>query len=187
MAKLTEIVSPRESWPVDFAMLKRSVLRAAPAGAYVHHIGSTAVPGLAAKDVIDLQVTVDDLEQVDDAAFAREGFERIAGLVDHCPPGLDLPEEELKKCFFRNAGRPANVHVREGGRFNQRFPLVCRDFLRAHPTAAGAYALIKQRLARRFPADQAAYYEIKNPVFDIIVDGANEWAKATGWSEPPGD
>lgn len=184
MAEHIIIKPPQQSWPAEFALLRRAVLRAAPSESYVHHIGSTAVPGLAAKDVIDIQVTVRDLAKIDDASFAREGFRSVPGLVDHCPPGLALAEDELKKRLYRSTGRPANVHVRERGRFNQRFPLVCRDFLRAHPTSAGAYALIKQRLAERFPTDQAAYYDIKDPVFDIIVDGANEWAKATGWSEP---
>ena len=89
--------------------------------------------------------------------------------------------------FFRSTGRAANLHVRERGRFNQRFPLLCRDFLRAHPTAAGAYALIKQRLVQRFPDDEDAYYDIKDPVFDIIIEGANDWATLVGWLPPPGD
>lgn len=183
-----EIVPPRRSWVDDFAALKPAVMRAAPAGAYIHHIGSTAVSGLAAKDVIDVQVTVDDLHQVDDAAFEHEGFDCIRGLTtDHCPSGLNLPDCELKKRFYQSRDRAANVHVRERGRFNQRFALIWRDFLRVHPVAAGAYALIKQRLAARFPADEDAYYEIKDPVCDIIVEGANAWAKATGWSEPPSD
>jgi GrpB-like predicted nucleotidyltransferase (UPF0157 family) len=134
-----------------------------------------------------VQVTVHDLEQVDDTAFAREGFTVIVGLFDHCPPGLELTQDQLRKRFYRSTRRPANVHVRESGRFNQRYPLVCRDFLRVHPTSAGAYALIKQRLASRFPTDEEAYYAVKDPVFDIILDGANEWAKAIGWSEPPAD
>ncbi|CAA2144132.1 hypothetical protein OICFNHDK_4522 [Methylobacterium bullatum] len=79
------------------------------------------------------------------------------------------------------------MHVRQKGRFNQRFALVCRDFLRARPVAAASYALIKQRLAERFPADAEAYYDIKDPVFDIIVEGANAWAELVGWFEPPGD
>lgn len=79
------------------------------------------------------------------------------------------------------------MHVRQKGRFNQRFALICRDFLRARPVAAAAYGLIKQRLAERFPADPDAYYDIKDPVFDIIVEGANAWAEVIGWSEPPGD
>jgi GrpB-like predicted nucleotidyltransferase (UPF0157 family) len=177
------IVPPRASWTADFLALRPALLRAAPADSYVHHIGSTAVPALAAKDVIDVQVTVDDLDQVEDAAFEREGFQSTGILKDHCPPKLDLPAQELRKRFYRGGGRAANIHVSEKGRFNQRFALICRDFLRA----AAAYGLIKQRLAERFPADPDAYYDIKDPVFDIIVEGANAWAEATGWSEPSGD
>lgn len=175
------------AWPEDFAVLKRAILRAAPAGAVIHHIGSTAVPGLAAKDVIDIQLTVDDLALVDRAAVEEEGFEYRPLRVDHCPPGMSLSDDELYKLFFRSTGRRAHLHVRERGRFNQRFALVCRDFLRAHPTAAGAYELIKQRLALRFPGDEDAYYDIKDPVFDVIFDGANNWASLVGWSQPPGD
>jgi GrpB-like predicted nucleotidyltransferase (UPF0157 family) len=182
-----EIVEPRESWANDFTQLKQSILGATPPGAYLHHIGSTAVPGLPAKDVIDIQVTVDHLAQFDIAAFERAGFKHKPGFVDHCPPGLDLPDSDLQKELFNSTSRPANIHIRQKGRFNQRFPLLSRDFLRAHPTAAGAYALIKQRLARRFPNDADAYYDIKDPVFDIIMEGANEWAARVGWSEPPAD
>ena len=187
MPPLIEIVPPREEWLEDFATLKQAVMRAAPNGAYIHHIGSTAVPGLPAKDIIDLQLTVGSLASVDDAAFERQGFKRISGLMDHSAPGLDLPEVELSKRFFRSMGRSANLHVREKGRFNQRYALLSRDYLRAHPVAAGAYAQIKQRLARRFPTDEEAYYEIKNPVCDIIMAGANDWAENTDWSEPPSD
>lgn len=184
---MIKIEPPRENWGEDFHALKQALLQAIPDGAYIHHIGSTAVPGLAAKDIIDIQVTVNDLAEVNEAAMAREGFERRPITADHCPPAINLAEDELKKLFFKSKGRPANVHVREKGRFNQRFPLLCRDFLRAHPTAAGAYALVKQRLAERFPTDAEAYYDIKDPVFDIIMEGAYDWAKLTGWKEPPGD
>ncbi|MGO6971318.1 GrpB family protein [Rhizobium leguminosarum] len=182
-----EIEQPRQSWVEDFAILKRAIMRAAPAGAYLHHIGSTAVPGLPAKDIIDIQLTVENLAEVSENALEQEGFERRSTVADHCPPGLDLAESELQKALFRSKGRPANLHIRERGRFNQRYPLLCRDFLRAHPTAASAYAQIKQRLAQRFPMDADFYYDIKDPVFDIIMDGANEWAKLIDWLEPPGD
>jgi GrpB-like predicted nucleotidyltransferase (UPF0157 family) len=187
VAKPIDIVPSQTSWADEFASLKLSALRAAPLNAYVHHIGSTAVPGLAAKDVIDLQITVDKLSAINASAFMKEGFEPVSGLVDHSPPGLDLSYADLDKRFFRSLARPANIHVRERGRFNQRFALLCRDYLRHHPTTAGAYQLIKQRLANRFPTDHTAYYEIKDPVFDIIVDGAEEWAKVISWSEPPPD
>jgi GrpB-like predicted nucleotidyltransferase (UPF0157 family) len=187
MTQVIEIVAAMPEWGAAFETLKVAAMRAAPAGAYVHHIGSTAVPGLPAKDIVDLQLSVWDLTRIDDSAFEREGFRRIPGLVDHCPPGIDLPEAELSKRFYRGTGRGANLHVREKGRFNQRYPLLCRDYLRTHPLAAGAYAQIKQLLAKRFPTDAAAYYEIKDPVFDIIMEGANAWARLTSWSEPEPD
>lgn len=183
-----EIVAPQPGWLDDFAKLRPIVLRAAPIGASIHHIGSTAVLGLAAKDIIDIQVAVDDLGQVDAMAFESEGFRRSSAKVDHCPPGMSLSDGDLRKILFRTTkGRPANVHVRERGRFNQRYALLCRDFLRTHPVAAQAYGLIKQRLAEQFPNNEDAYYDIKDPVFDIIVEGANEWAQVIDWQEPPSD
>ncbi|MDF0698112.1 GrpB family protein [Rhizobium sp. MC63] len=182
-----EIEEPQQSWAEDFAALKRAIMLVAPAGAYLHHIGSTAIPGLPAKDIIDIQLTVNDLADVDVEAFEQVGFEHRPIVIDHCPPGVKLAEGELHKAFYRSRGRPANLHIRENGRFNQRYSLLCRDFLRAHGTAANAYALIKQRLAQRFPDDVDFYYDIKDPVFDIIMDGANEWARLIGWSEPPAD
>lgn len=188
MSSPIKIVPWRDTWAADFETCKAAVLRAAPIGASVHHIGSTAVPGLPAKDVIDIQVTVIDLDAVDDLAFAREGFVSPQAMSsDHCPPGLSLTEGELAKRFFKSSGRAANIHVRVKGRYNQRFALLCRDYLRARPIAAQAYALIKQRLADQVGSDMDAYYDIKDPVFDILITGAEDWAEMTGWSEPPGD
>jgi len=187
MPSLIEIVPPKPAWRTDFEALKIAVMRAAPAGSRLHHIGSTAVPGLAAKDVIDMQLTVADLDSVNDGALAAAGFARIPGVADHCPPGLQLDGNELRKRFYFGESRAANLHIREAGRYNQRYALLCRDYLRSHPVAAAAYALIKERLARREPADAAAYYEIKDPVCDIIMAGAEEWALRTGWTEPPED
>ena len=184
---MIEIVAPRDSWPAEFARLKPAIWRACPTVLAIHHIGSTAVSGLAAKDVIDIQVSVADLAAVDPAAFERKGFLHRPGLSDHGPPGLDLHPGELDKLFFKLLERPANVHVREHGRFNQRYALLCRDYLRSNALAANAYGLIKQRLAVRFSDDADAYYDIKDPVFDIIMAGAEEWALRTGWSLPASD
>ena len=188
MTQRIEIVPPQPNWRADFAALKVAVLRAAPLGSRLHHIGSTAVADLAAKDVIDLQLTVADLAGVVDGALAGQGFRRTVGLnEDHCPPGTTLPPDELRKRFYKSTGRAANLHVREAGRFNQRYALLCRDFLRAHKGAADAYALIKRRLAAQAPTDIAAYYAIKDPMFDIIMAGAEEWAARVGWREPRAD
>jgi GrpB-like predicted nucleotidyltransferase (UPF0157 family) len=74
MTTLIETMPAQPSWRTAFETLKIAVLRAAPAGSRVHHIGSTAVPGLAAKDIIDIQLTVEKLDSVDDGALARTAW-----------------------------------------------------------------------------------------------------------------
>lgn len=181
---MIEIVDYRETWPDEYRAIADS-LRSMPSIAAIHHIGSTSVPGLCAKDIIDIQVTVTDL----DAAPALEdaGFVRGTPGSDHCPPGVTLDAVQLRKRFYKFAQRPANVHVRAQGRFNQRYPLLCRDYLRSHPNAANAYGEIKRQLAKRFAHDQDAYYDIKDPVFDVLMAGAEDWAAMTSWSLPPSD
>ncbi|KKB80152.1 hypothetical protein VW35_06895 [Devosia soli] len=182
------ITDANPSWPDEFLALKPKLLTLAPQGAYLHHIGSTAVPGLAAKDVIDIQITVEDLERVDFAAFVGAGFRRGGHTSDHCPPFMDLPAAQLSKWLFvSEEPRRAHIHIRRRGAFNQQFPLLCRDYLRCHPVSAGAYELIKQRLAGFFPEDQGAYYDIKDPVFDLIYEAALEWKQRTCWTEPSPD
>jgi GrpB-like predicted nucleotidyltransferase (UPF0157 family) len=179
------VITPaQESWARDFQHLKTAVLALAPPDAYAHHIGSTAVTGLAAKDIVDIQITVGDLNQVDVGAFIAAGYRQGEHTADHCPAGMHLSPGELDKLLFVvTTPRRAHIHIRQRGKFNQQFPLICRDYLRSHPVTAGAYELIKQRLAGLFPEDQDTYYDIKDPVFDIIHDGATEWARRTSWVE----
>ena len=155
-----------------------------PSALRIDHIGSTAVDGLAAKDIIDVQVTVASFDEARLGALSQAGFVRwpeFAG--DHCPPGMHLAEGELEKRFFNAPPdeRKANIHVRVEGRFNQRYALLCRDYLRSHPLAASAYGQVKRALARIVGDDMDAFYDVKDPVFDILMAGAEEWASATGW------
>jgi GrpB-like predicted nucleotidyltransferase (UPF0157 family) len=184
-----ELVEPDPTWPRQFEEIGRS-LRAAfgPRAVRIDHIGSTAVPGLPAKDVIDVQVTVETLDGVADilAASGVDVWPDIA--TDHRPAGSNLPDEELVKLFAQAAApRRVNVHVRIPGRFNQRYSLLCRDYLRTHPDAARAYGEVKRHLARIVGDDEDAYYDVKDPVFDIIMAGAYAWAAATAWTPGPSD
>jgi GrpB-like predicted nucleotidyltransferase (UPF0157 family) len=180
------IVPYKDSWPAEYrAIAARLSAAAGDAALAIHHIGSTSVPGLAAKDIIDVQITVADLAIADRLALA--GFTLSPHRSDHTPPGMTLPPEQLAKRLFTFTERPANVHVRVAGRFNQRYPLLCRDYLRAHQAGADAYAVIKRELARMFPNDADSYYAVKDPVFDLIMTAANDWAVRTGWQLPPGD
>jgi GrpB-like predicted nucleotidyltransferase (UPF0157 family) len=188
---LIEIVDYRDGWPGEFRALAGRIRTALGEDAIrIDHIGSTAVPGLAAKDVIDLQITVERIEHTIGLRLASSGFVRRQPIsVDHRPPGTAIPDMELQKELFVNADgeRRANIHVRVAGRFNQRYPLLCRDYLRTHPGAAAAYGEIKKQLARLHPNDQDAYYAVKDPVFDVIMAGAEDWAAQANWSAPPSD
>jgi GrpB-like predicted nucleotidyltransferase (UPF0157 family) len=182
------IVPPDPAWPQHFRTLAARLAPLLPEGARIHHIGSTAVPGLAAKDIIDIQVTLPDLSATPHAALTRAGFQRRPPTTDHCPPGLSLPPEALAKfLYYALDPNRANIHFRAAGAFNQRYALLCRDYLRAHPGVAAAYQVIKQELAQRFPQDADSYYAIKDPVFDLIMEGAEAWASATTWTQPAPD
>ena len=91
------------------------------------------------------------------------------------------PETGRNWLFIEPPGqRRINLHVRLAGRPNQRYALVVRDFLRASPLVAAAYAELKRRLAAAL-ADPADYPEVKDPAVDLIYLAAEAWAVASGW------
>jgi GrpB-like predicted nucleotidyltransferase (UPF0157 family) len=150
----------------------------------IDHIGSTSVPGLAAKDIIDIQITVQNLYPAVERALNRMGYARIERITqDHSPPGASSEVSDWMKWLFKPPApqRPTNVHVRVTGRANQRYALLFRDYLRAHPATAQAYAQVKHALAKYHADDVDAYYDVKDPVCDIIMGGAEVWAAAIQW------
>ena len=189
---MIEIVPYDERWPSEFAAIGAE-LRVAlgDLAQRLDHIGSTSVPGLAAKDRIDVQLTVADLEHFEpvQAALERLGY-TIAprNMSDHRPPGWEGPDDQWVKRFFRPpAGqRPTNLHVRVAGRANQRYPLLFRDYLRAHPRSAAAYAELKRRLAENL-RDPDTYPDVKDPACDLIAVAAEDWAAAVSWEQGPSD
>jgi GrpB-like predicted nucleotidyltransferase (UPF0157 family) len=192
MRNSIEIVPYDPRWPVEFrgvGMPLRKIM--GDLAVRIDHIGSTAVPGLAAKDVIDVQVTVATLDAgALVPALAPLGYalwEDITG--DHVPPGRDDPQEEWRKLFFRapQGQRRTNLHIRQAGRANQRYALLFRDYLRADPRVAGAYKQVKEVLARLHPEDLDAYYDVKDPVCDIIMAAAERWAIETSYAPGPSD
>ncbi|MEJ7901626.1 MAG: GrpB family protein [Thermomicrobiales bacterium] len=192
MSNTIRIVPYDRRWPDEFRQIGqalRTVL--GDLALRIDHIGSTSVPGLAAKDIIDIQVTVHTLDAAAlSTALARPGYTRIDGITrDHVPPGGLPATEEWQKLYFRPppGQRPTHLHVRQQGRANQRYPLLFRDCLRANPATAEAYRQIKEALARQDPEDVDAYYAVKDPVCDIIIDVARAWAGATGYQPGPSD
>jgi len=186
------IVPYDPQWPLEFRRIGlplREALR--DLAVRVDHIGSTAVPGLAAKDVIDVQVTVAKLDTGKTVrALAPLGYTRWEGIDgDHQPPGRDDPPEEWRKLFFQapQGQRRTNLHIRQKGRANQRYALLFRDFLRSDVRVREAYEQVKETLARLHPENLDAYYDVKDPVCDIIMVAAECWASETSYAPGPSD
>ena len=176
-----------ERWPGDFARLGRRLRNVLGERALrIDHIGSTAVPGLDAKDLIDVQVAVADLADANPLGGA--GLVEFVPVRDHEPPGAETAADGWAKRLFQSPPdeRRANIHVRVDGRPNTRYALLFRDYLRAHPAAAAAYADLKRRLAEEL-RDVGRYSDVKDAACDLIVVAAEEWATATGWEPGPSD
>jgi GrpB-like predicted nucleotidyltransferase (UPF0157 family) len=187
------IVPYDTSWPAAFIAIGRPLRMALGELALrIDHIGSTSVPGLAAKDVIDVQVTLKDFSCTPQllTALGSLGYTLVPDITtDHVPPLYQGPGMDWEKRYFRAPAnqRPTHLHVRALGRPNQRYPLLFRDYLRVHPLASAAYAQIKISLSKLHPDDVDFYYEIKDPLCDIVIDAAEDWARTTGWQMGPSD
>lgn len=180
---MIEIMSYQNRWPQEFQVIAEKVKKAIDEQAIaIHHIGSTSVPYLAAKDIIDIQITVEELTAPIDMALAQFGFVPTEITEDHCPTGMIISQHELQKRFFHSRDRRIHLHIRKVGAYNQRYPILFRDFLRGNPMARDAYGEIKKQLARYFPDNLDIYYDIKDPACDLIILGAIEWAKSIRWT-----
>src|SRR5258708_34607677 len=154
MRNLIEIVPYDQRWPVEFRRIGAPLRKVmGDLAVRIDHIGSTAVPGLAAKDVIDVQVTGATLDAgALVPALAPLGYTLWEGITgDHVPPGRDDPPEARLKLFFRapEGQRRTNLHIRQGGRANPRNSLPFRNDLPPDPPLVAAYQPSKQATPRR--------------------------------------
>jgi GrpB-like predicted nucleotidyltransferase (UPF0157 family) len=148
------------------AVLGDAVLR-------IEHVGSTAVPGLQAKPLIDLLPVVTDINRVDDLTPALEemgyvarGDYGIAGRRLFTKPSLETPTH--------------NVHCYQVGNPEIADRVDFRDYLRAHPEHAADYGALKERLADEFPTDVTSYVKGKNDFVSKTLQLAAAWrARAT--------
>ncbi|HEY5879999.1 MAG TPA: dephospho-CoA kinase [Nakamurella sp.] len=180
------LVEPRPDWPAD-ARRVATRISAAAGGARVDHIGSTAIPGMPAKDVLDLQLTVADLSQADAWAtrLAAAGFPRPEGDWWDVPHPCDADPARWHKRVHVNAdpAQSVNLHVRVRDWPNWRFALLFRDWMTADQAAFAEYRTLKESTAARFAGDPdaARYAEAKEPWLVQASDRAERWAAATGW------
>ena len=174
---------PDPTWPAQATrLLERVRLVLGDAALTADHIGSTSVPGLIAKDVIDLQVGVHALTEARSPAVLKalrdKGFPYVPGISgDNAKDGTIWP-----KAFFGSSdpGRAVHLHVREVGSPGWRWSLAFRDWLRAVPAARLEYAAEKERLAAT-GMTRAEYTAAKEPWFDDVDARVATWARETGW------
>ncbi|SPM42979.1 dephospho-CoA kinase domain fusion protein [Mycobacterium numidiamassiliense] len=161
----------------------------------VDHIGSTAVPEFDAKDVIDIQITVESLAVADELADAllSAGYPRISHIsqdeaksdarstvsdYDHS----DDPALWRKRIHgSADPGRPTNVHIRVAGWPNQQFALLFVDWLAANPQERAGYLAVKGEAEKSTDGATSDYAEAKEPWFADAYRRAWEWADFTGW------
>ncbi len=159
-----ELVPYDEDWPRQFEEWEAKLLAALPRPPRrIDHIGSTAVPGLAAKPVVDIQVSVDDPE--DEAAYVPA----IESL------GVQLRNRDSEHRYFRpfsGLERGVHIHVCAAGSEWERRHVAFRDYLRRNPEARSAYLEAKQDAARRWRDDRIAYTEAKGAVIRQLTDEA---------------
>ncbi|MGH3725883.1 MAG: dephospho-CoA kinase [Mycobacterium sp.] len=182
------LVPPDPTWP---AQAQRIVNRLAVAcgskALRIDHIGSTAVPGLDAKDVIDIQVTVESLEVADALAgpLADIGLPRLDRITGDNPHDGDSALWGKRFHASADPGRLAHVHVRVDGWPDQRYALIFRDWLRADSDVRAEYLEVKRRaeeVAGRNTNDTAAYVEAKEPWFAQAYPRALAWAAEIEWT-----
>ena len=143
----------------------------APVAVRVEHIGSTAVPGLAAKPILDLQLSVPAIEP---RGRYVTPLEQLGYLF---VPDPESPDFHL---FAKPAERPRShhLHVCELGSEHEVRHLALRDYLRAHGDEAADYAALKREAVKRAPQDRLAYIEAKEEYVGELEVRAVRWAHA---------
>ena len=179
MAERIIIVPYNPDWPAWFTQMTAFVEPALAGVAYtIEHVGSTSIPGMAAKPIIDANIVVDRL------VFPRvKGGLATMGYVHQ--GNLGIPDREafdLRDPQARQALPPHHLYVCMSGATELRNQLLFRDYLRTHDVDARAYAALKYRLAEQFGADRAGYSDGKSPFIADIMRQADQWARQAGWT-----
>jgi dephospho-CoA kinase len=178
-ARLTE---PDPTWPIQAQrLIARLSFAAGDRVIRIDHIGSTSVPGLPAKNLIDIQVVVADMNVANEVARLGPdaGFVRVDGpLLCADRHGMRHPEEVVVDA---DPGRPTNVNIRAVDNPIWRETLLFRSWLRADPDARADYIALKRGLEET-TSDVDEYSKDKIPWIAAAGERAEMWAAQTDWT-----
>jgi GrpB-like predicted nucleotidyltransferase (UPF0157 family) len=167
----TRIVDYDPAWPeLAAAEMARVEVALGAQVARIDHVGSTAVPGMAAKPIVDLQVSVAEISPPEPYARPLEGLGYLFA------PDPDSPDFHF---FGKPVERPRtfHLHVCAAGSEDEFRHLALRDYLRAHPEEAAQYGEVKRGLVALRPGDRLAYIEGKADYVAALEERAVMFAR----------
>ena len=151
-------------WKRLFEEEKRRLLAAV--GSFIldiQHVGSTSIPGMAAKPILDIAIGVRNFEE------ARCCISPIEALGYEYKGEMGIP---CRHFFVKGDPRTHHIHMNELGNQDWNNQIAFRDFLIRHPETARDYAQLKRELARRYPMDRPAYLSGKAPFIARVLQMA---------------
>jgi GrpB-like predicted nucleotidyltransferase (UPF0157 family) len=139
----------------------------------IHHVGSTSVPDMAAKPIIDLMVEVRNIKRIDlfNAVMIGKGY---------------IPKGEFgiggRRFFIKGTEeyRTHHIHMYATGHERLEAHIAFRDYLTAHPQMAAGYRVLKEELAKRYPTDADDYMAGKEALIRELNEKAREWKMRKG-------
>lgn len=135
----------------------------------IHHIGSTAIPNIYAKPIIDLLVEVKDLIKIDQQSAAIKPLDyQVMG-------EFGIPRRRFFRKDNREGIRTHHIHIFEVGSAQIKRHLAFRDYLIAHPEEARQYSDLKRKLAQEYPTDIEGYINGKDSFIKEIDLKAAQW------------
>ena len=165
------VVASDPGWKIQFEVEAEQIGRAlGDIIVAAHHIGSTAIPGIFAKPIIDILLEVDDIHRLDSRCSELEslGYESLGEF------GI------AGRRYFRkdsSSGRTHQIHAFQTGNSEMERHLAFRDYMITHSDAARAYSDLKRELAKQHPEDMDAYMDGKDPFIKEHEARALAWRR----------
>ncbi|MBX4873339.1 GrpB family protein [Rhizobium bangladeshense] len=164
MHRPVEIVNYDREWSVAFQRIRAKLAALLPQALAIDHVGSTAIPDMTAKPLIDIDIVLPGLEHIESATQVL--------LSENYEPRGNRYDDQVWAFLSRDSLPAERVYLCPVGNGTHRNRLAFRDYLIAHPEAAGEYAALKRRLAAEFKMDGDRYTAEKREFVDTIVTRA---------------